>query len=75
MLLTCMVLFSISQSISLTEQISMIITCLIVGLIFLGELLTIIRIVLKVNFKKAFDDLKNPFADQDDDEKVKKRVL
>lgn len=45
------------------------------GLILLGEILTAIRIGLKVNFKKAFDDLKSPFVDKDDDEKVKKKVI
>lgn len=33
----------------------------------LGEILTAIRIGLKVKFNKAFDDLKSPFADKDDD--------
>jgi hypothetical protein len=55
------------QSTQITEQIKVIVTCLVVGLILLGEILTVIRIILKVNFKKAFDDLKSPFADKDDD--------
>ena len=49
--------------------------CLIVGLVMIGEVLTAIRIGLKVNFKKAFDDLKSPFSGKDDDEKEKRRVL
>jgi hypothetical protein len=75
MLLTSEVLFCVVQSVSLGEQIKIIIACLVIGLIMLGEILTAIRIVLKVNFKKAFDDLKSPFADKDDEDKVKKRVI
>ena len=41
----------------------------------MGEVLTVIRIITKVNFKKAFDDLKSPFVDKNDDEEVKKRVI
>lgn len=37
-------------------------------------MLTIIRIVLKVNFKKAFDDLRDPKCDRDIDNKNNKRV-
>ena len=37
-------------------------------------MLTAIRIALKVNFKKAFDDIKNPNDQEDNDEK-KKKVL
>ena len=37
-------------------------------------MLTIIRIILKVNFKKAFDDLRDPKGDRDIDNKNKKRV-
>lgn len=46
----------------------------IAGLIFAGQVLTIIRIVLKVNFKKVFDDLKNPYKDRDSADKKKMRV-
>jgi hypothetical protein len=65
MLLTCLVLFSVVQSSTLSEQVSLIITCLVVGLVMIGEVLTVVRVVLKVNFKKAFDDLKNPFDTND----------
>ena len=37
-------------------------------------MLTIIRIILKVNFKKAFDDLRDPKGDRDIDNKNNKRV-
>ena len=43
----------------MSEGKSLLYTCLITGFIIIGEILTIIRLVLKVNFKKAFDDLKN----------------
>lgn len=43
-------------------------------MIFIGQVLTVIRIMLKVNFKKVFDDLKNPKSDKDDADKKKKRV-
>jgi hypothetical protein len=33
---------------------------MIIALILIGEVLTVIRIVIKVNFKKAFDDLRDP---------------
>jgi hypothetical protein len=52
----------------------MIMTVVIVGLIFVGEVLSVIRVIVKVNFKKAFDDLKNPKHDRDSDNKKKKRV-
>lgn len=75
MLLVTLVLLCVVQSTSLSEQVSLIIACLIVGLIFVGEVLTVVRVVVKVNFRKAFDDLKNPFADKSDDDKVKKKVI
>lgn len=40
----------------------------------MGEFLTIIRVIAKVNFKKAFDDLKDPHKDDDKDEKHKKVI-
>ena len=57
-----------------SEQAQLSYSYIILGLICVGEILTAIRIALKVNFKKAFDDLKNPNDDEDKDEK-KKRVL
>lgn len=59
----------------LTENLSLIVTFTMVGLIGLGEILTIIRIIAKVNFKKAFDDLKSPFGDRDNDNKKNRRVI
>lgn len=53
---------------------NLVMTVLIIALILVGQILTIIRIVLKVNFKKAFDDLKDPRNDRDTDNKNKKRV-
>jgi hypothetical protein len=47
---------------------------LIMGLVAVGEVLTIIRLAVKVNFKKAFDDLKNPHQDEDVDKKNKKVI-
>ncbi len=44
------------------------------GLVAIGEILTIIRVAIKVNFKKAFDDLKNPHKDEDLDKKNKKVI-
>ena len=44
---------------------------LMILLILIGELLTFIRIALKVNFKKAFDDLRDPHSDSDADKKKK----
>jgi hypothetical protein len=44
------------------------------GLVAIGEILTIIRVAVKVNFKKAFDDLKNPHKDEDLDKKNKKVI-
>jgi hypothetical protein len=34
----------------------------------------VIRVAVKVNFKKAFDDLKNPHKDDDADKKHKKVI-
>jgi len=53
---------------------NLVLTLLIVGLILIGQILTIIRIVLKVNFKKAFDDLKDPRNERENDNNNKKRV-
>lgn len=53
---------------------NLVMTILIICFILVGQILTIIRIVLKVNFKKAFDDLKDPRNERDIDNKNKKRV-
>ncbi len=75
MLLVCMTLLCVMQSSTQTEMLSFIFICLIAGLILIGEVLTIIRVMLKVNFKKAFDDLKNPMSDRDGEKEIKKRVI
>lgn len=43
----------------LTEAQAILYTIFIIGLIVVGEILTVIRLILKVNFKKAFESLKN----------------
>ncbi len=75
MLFACLVMLSIMKTSDLTENLSLIVTFTMVGLIGLGEILTIIRIIAKVNFKKAFDDLKSPFGDRDNDNKKNRRVI
>ena len=55
-------MLTIIVSTSPNEQMQLILTFIIVSLIGIGEILTIIRIIVKVNFKKAFDDLKSPFG-------------
>lgn len=74
MLVASEILLCVINAVSLTEIMQLTITFIIVGLIMLGQILTIIRIVLKVNFKKAFDDLKNPNSDRDRDDKKMARV-
>lgn len=75
MLALCLILLCIIRADSTaSEKAQLIETYIIVALIFIGEVLTIIRIVAKVNFKKAFDDLKNP-NEEDDSDKKKKKVI
>lgn len=74
MLLISEILLCVVNAASLTENMSLAITFIIVGLILVGQILTIVRIILKVNFKKAFDDLKDPRKDRDNDDKKKKLV-
>lgn len=62
MLFVSLVVLCLIRSVD-SEKMSLIFTFLIMGLIAIGEILTIIRVVVKVNFKKAFDDLKNPHKD------------
>lgn len=52
----------------------MVMAYIIIGMIFIGEVISIIRLVLKVNFKKAFDDLKNHDADLKKKKKMKKVI-
>lgn len=44
---------------NLTEAQAILYTIFIIGLIVVGEILTAIRLILKVNFKKAFESIKN----------------
>lgn len=74
MLLGGEILLCVVHAAALSDSMQLIIVFVIVGLVMLGQILTIIRIVLKVNFKKAFDDLKNPHKDRDNDDKKKKLV-
>jgi len=65
MLVSNLALICVLQNSSLTEDFSFIVTLIIAGLILLGEILSIIRIVVKVNFKKTFDEVKNPYDRND----------
>ena len=67
-------MYCVIKAAAMEESLQLTITFIIIGVIFIGQVLTIIRIVLKVNFKKAFDDLKNPNSDRDADDKKKLRV-
>ena len=49
----------IASTSSISEHQALLYTVFIVGLIVIGEILTTIRLVLKVNFKKAFEPLKD----------------
>ena len=60
MLFLCLIILCVLASAELKDMMQLVMTVLIVSLIFVGQVLTIIRIILRVNFKKAFDDLKNP---------------
>lgn len=64
MLLFCEVILCVMVTVSLNDMMQLIMTVVIIGLIFGGQVLTIIRIILRVNFKKAFDDLRNPKDDR-----------
>lgn len=74
MLLASLAILCVMKSTSLGESMNLVMTILIICFILVGQILTIIRIVLKVNFKKAFDDLKDPRNERDIDNKNKKRV-
>lgn len=74
MLLLCEVVLCVISSANLPEGMELVMTIIIVALVLVGEILTITRIALRVNMKKAFDDLKNPKGDRDNENQKKKRV-
>ena len=60
MMFICLIFVcSIGTNSKLTEAQAILYTIFIIGLIVVGEILTVIRLILKVNFKKAFESLKN----------------
>ena len=64
MLSVSLVLVCVLKVANLNNTMQFIFTLLIIVLVFIGQVLTIIRLILRVNFKKAFDDLRNPKCDR-----------